>query len=134
VRLYCNQFSIWLPPPDRAFSAYQSQELVLLVCFFMSSYSSMSWNPTALHFLFVYHANPFGFWIFHVVVSGCGHHGESVNIKPLTTVVGSFCIAPMMASWSMLNIDDWSLILLHVDCWSVTTAYPTFSSFFEPSV
>jgi hypothetical protein len=50
-----------------------------------------------------------------VVVSGCGHHGDSVNITSLTPVVGSFCIAPMMASCSALNIDNWSIILLRVD-------------------
>jgi hypothetical protein len=42
--------------------------------------------------------------------------GESVNITSLIPVVGSFCIAPMMASCSALNIDDWSLILFRVDC------------------
>jgi hypothetical protein len=40
---------------------------------------------------------------------------KSVNITPLTPVVGSFCIAPMKASCSALNINDWSLILLRVD-------------------
>jgi hypothetical protein len=40
---------------------------------------------------------------------------ESVNITPLTSVVGSFCIAPMMASCSAVNIDDWSHIFLRVN-------------------
>jgi hypothetical protein len=41
---------------------------------------------------------------------------ESVNITPLIVLVGSFCIAPMMASRSTLNIDYWSHIFLCVDC------------------
>jgi hypothetical protein len=39
---------------------------------------------------------------------------ESVNITLLTLVDGSFCIAPIMASCSTLNMDDWSLILFRV--------------------
>jgi hypothetical protein len=66
----------------------------------------------------------FGFfvWLFpdaaYMVLS------ESVKITPLIPVVGSFFIAPMMASCSALNINDWSFIPLRVDCRSVTTAYP----------
>jgi hypothetical protein len=37
---------------------------------------------------------------------------ESVNITPLTTVVGSICIVSMIASRSALNIDDWFLIFV----------------------
>jgi hypothetical protein len=37
---------------------------------------------------------------------------ESVNITPLTSVVNSFCIASMIANFSALNIDDWSLNLI----------------------
>jgi hypothetical protein len=55
---------------------------------------------TVLHFLFV----PDFLWLFpdaaiRVLI-------ESINITPVTLVVGSFFIAPMMASCSVLNIDN----------------------------
>jgi hypothetical protein len=60
----------------------------------------------------------FGFflWLFPDAVILIMVLSESVNMTPLTPVVGSFCIALMMACWSLLKIDDWSLILLRVNC------------------
>jgi hypothetical protein len=74
-----------------------------LVRLFVFGYSSMSWHPTWYYIFFSFiHDLPnlSGLRIFRVVVSGCV--SESVNITPLTPVVDSLCIAPMMASCSAL--------------------------------